>query len=100
MDNMSQNEENRAKIKDEAAAIKEDIKHLVEKLKNIKDYSMDSLHGSLEDLMSTVKESKHKILHQGAVAEIYISTRQHPIRNLTYAFLVGALVTMLCCKKK
>lgn len=100
MDNVSHNDENTKKIQEETNAIKNDIKDLVERLRNVKDYSMDILQGSLEDLMSTAKDLKHKALHQGAVAELYISTRQHPARNLAYAFLAGIVVTMLCCKKK
>lgn len=100
MDNVSQNYENTNKIQEETNAIKHDIKDLVERLRNVKDYSIDLLQGSVEDLLSAAKDLKHKALHQGAVAELYMSTRQHPARNLAYAFLAGIVVTMLCYKKK
>lgn len=83
--------------KEDIEGIKKDIESLVSRLHNLKDKSGDILDEQLDKLSSVMDHYKHKGIEKGKanVADLCESTRDHPLRNLAYAFGAGVLLAIL-----
>jgi len=89
------------KAKEDIDAIKKDIQELTDKLKNLKDDSLALLSDQFDNFTSVVNDYKDKGKDQmrSGLADLYLSTRQHPMRNLACAFIIGAFISLFCYKK-
>ncbi|ABE04452.1 MAG: hypothetical protein ACRYE8_02380 [Janthinobacterium lividum] len=83
--------------KEDIEGIKKDIESLVSRLHNLKGKSGDILDEQLDNLSSVMDHYKHKGIEKGKanVADLCESTRDHPLRNLAYAFGAGVLLAIL-----
>lgn len=82
--------------KEDVEGIKEDIKHLTDRLGSLKERAVEDLSEQIDDLSGAIKSIKDKSVGIGREnAAIVIHTvRQHPIKMLISAFTVGMLA---CC---
>ncbi|HJD59935.1 MAG TPA: hypothetical protein LFW20_04685 [Rickettsia endosymbiont of Omalisus fontisbellaquei] len=88
---------NTGSAKEDIDGIKKDIESLVSRLRNLKGKSGDILDEQLGNLSSVVDHYKDKGIDKGKanVADLCESTRDHPLRNLAYAFGAGVLLAIL-----
>lgn len=84
-------------VKEDIEGIKKDIARLVQRLSNIQDKSSDILVDQLENLSSVMVDFKQNGMDKGKdkLVDICDSTRNHPLRNLAYAFGVGVILALL-----
>ena len=82
---------NTQNAKEDIEGIKKDIESLISRLGNIKDNAGGILSEQLDGLSSTITGLKDKAVDTSRdnLAELYSSTRKHPLRNLAYAFGAG-----------
>ncbi|WP_341764358.1 hypothetical protein [Candidatus Tisiphia endosymbiont of Beris chalybata] len=80
--------------KEDVEGIKKDIESLVNRLGSIKDKSGDIMSEQFENLSTVMSSFKNKGVEKGqdALTDICASTRDHPVRNLAYAFAAGILL--------
>lgn len=90
-------ESNSNSAKEDVEGIKKDIEGLVSRLRNLKGKSGDILDEQLGNLSSVMEHYKDKGIDKGKanVADLCESTRDHPLRNLAYAFGAGVLLAIL-----
>ncbi|MFV9952180.1 MAG: hypothetical protein AB8U85_04090 [Rickettsia conorii subsp. raoultii] len=90
-------ESNSNSAKADVEGIKKDIESLVSRLRNLKGKSRDILDEQLGNLSSVMEHYKDKGMDKGKanVADLCESTRDHPLRNLAYAFGAGVLLAIL-----
>jgi len=89
--------DNTQNIKGEVEAIKKDIESLAQRLVNIKDSGGIALQEQLDNLNEVILQMKDKAISSSrdSLAELYSSTRRHPIRNMAYAFGLGCVLSYL-----
>ena len=92
MDDFQQNS-----ASEDIEAIKKDLHNLGQRLKNLKDTSKELLAEQVSSFKDTLASWKDKGADNAleGMAELSASTREHPMRNLSYAFIMGALATIL-----
>jgi ABC-type transporter Mla subunit MlaD len=97
MKNMMQNRDSTEKVHEDVDAIKRDLKELTDKLKNLRDDSAVLLSEQLNNFTSVINDLTHKGKQEirGGLAELFLSTRQHPLRNLISAFAAGVIIALL-----
>lgn len=90
-------ESNSNSAKADVEGIKKDIESLVSRLRNLKGKSGDILDEQLGNLSSVMEHYKDKGMDKGKanLADLCESTRDHPLRNLAYAFGAGVLLAIL-----
>jgi len=90
-------EVNVGSAKEDIEGIKKDIESLGSRLRNLKGKSSDLLEEQLDNLSSVMEHYKNKGIEKGKanVADLCESTRDHPLRNLAYAFGAGVLLAIL-----
>lgn len=90
-------ESNSNSAKEDVEGIKKDIESLVSRLRNLKGKSGDILDEQLGNLSSVMEHYKDEGIDKGKanVADLCESTRDHPLRNLAYAFGAGVLLAIL-----
>lgn len=83
--------------KEDLEGMKKDIESLVSRLNNLKGKSGDILEEQLDNLSSVMDHYRNKGIEKGKanVADLCESTRDHPLRNLAYAFGAGVLLAIL-----
>ncbi len=86
-------ESNSNSAKEDVEGIKKDIESLVSRLRNLKGKSGNILDEQLGNLSSVMEHYKDK--GKANVADLCESTRDHPLRNLAYAFGAGVLLAIL-----
>lgn len=97
MKNILSNSSNTDNAKEDIEGIKKDIESLVNRLGNIKDNAGGIMSEQLDNLSSTIADLKDKAVSSGKgnLADLYTSTRRHPLRNLAYAFGAGFIIAYL-----
>ena len=95
--NISNKDDASEKIKEDIKALKKDMENLAQRISNIKDDSKVLMFEQLDDLFSTLASMKDKTVGVGrdCTADLYSSTRKHPIRNLAYAFGIGFILAYI-----
>lgn len=85
------------KVKEDINALKKDMENLVQRISNLKDDSKGLMFEQLENMFSTFAGMKDKTINTGrdCTADLYSSTRKHPLRNLTYAFGIGFIMAYI-----
>ncbi|MGX6960756.1 MAG: hypothetical protein ACIPMY_06085 [Rickettsia endosymbiont of Pentastiridius leporinus] len=88
---------NAGSAKGDLEGIKKDIESLVSRLRNLKGKSGDILDEQLDNLSSVMDHYRDKGIEKGKanVADLCESTRDHPLRNLAYAFGAGVILAFL-----
>jgi len=102
MKNIFQSDGTNTQEKEDVELIKTDIQNLMAKIGNLKEDSVSLLSEQFNNFISTVGDlrDKGKCEIRNGISELYSSTRQHPFRNLMYAFAAGTIISFLCkCKK-
>lgn len=97
---MTQHNESTISAEKDIQEIKKEIEALVARLGSLKDKSGDVVVEQLDNLAEAIIELKHKGEKKGkeAVKDIASSTREHPLRNLGYAFGLGVLLSLIISK--
>ncbi len=91
------NDANTKSAKEDIEGIKKDIESIVQRLGNMKDKSGDIMTEQFDNLTTVMSSFKNKSVEKGkdTFTDLCISTRHHPVRNLTYAFGIGVILAIL-----
>lgn len=88
--------------KEDIDGIKSDIESLAQRLASLKDHSVENLAVNIENLATVISNLKDKGINMGRDKLAYLSssTRQHPLRNLIWAFGIGIIACCLFNKRR
>ncbi|MFY9589784.1 hypothetical protein [Rickettsia endosymbiont of Halotydeus destructor] len=88
---------NSSAAKEDIEGIKKDIESLVSRLSSLKGKSGEIMSEQLENLSSVISHYKDKGIDKSKanIGDLCESTRDHPLRNLAYAFGIGVILAIL-----
>lgn len=97
---MKDNHEISKKTKDDIQAIKDDMKDIAKRVSNMKGDALDMLYDNSDDLMSSMRDMKDKILGQsrGSIGNMCSCIEKNPMKSAIYCFGAGVILTMLLRK--